>query len=421
MRYWTIGIAALLAVGIAGSTSAAKLSTLYSFCSKADCVDGAAPHGIAMDRSGKIFGTTAQPESPTGEDVVYELLAPGGGRNWHEKVLHNFCNEKSCRFYAPYSALTLDATGEFYGSTEFGPLDGTVFELVPDEGRGGWRYRQIYKLCSLPNCADGQHGDGAMAIDMAGNVYGVAYQGGAHGKGVVFELSPPIGGSGKWAEKVLYDFCSKTHCWDGDEPVNGLTYAGAAQGLPYDGTSPLYGTTQRGGFGEGVVFSLAPSGNGSWQENVLHVFCSQTNPEGFCTDAGIPAQRGPLAVDSSGDIIGATWSGRLYKLSPAGSQWRETTLFDFCKIQGCGDGDGFDVSNPIIDTSGNLYGATNRFAYKLTPSGDKFTILHEFCTEQDCANGTPSSALIMDADKNLYGTTERGGAYNNGTVFKITP
>jgi uncharacterized repeat protein (TIGR03803 family) len=33
----------------------------------------------------------------------------------------------------------------------------------------------------------------------------------------------------------------------------------------------------------------------------------------------------------------------------------------------------------------------------------------------------PYSSLIRDAAGNLYGTTLQGGAFNLGTVFKITP
>jgi uncharacterized repeat protein (TIGR03803 family) len=32
----------------------------------------------------------------------------------------------------------------------------------------------------------------------------------------------------------------------------------------------------------------------------------------------------------------------------------------------------------------------------------------------------PSAGLIADADGNLYGTTENGGANNAGTVFELT-
>jgi len=35
--------------------------------------------------------------------------------------------------------------------------------------------------------------------------------------------------------------------------------------------------------------------------------------------------------------------------------------------------------------------------------------------------GNPVPPLVQGTDRNFYGTTPWGGAYNSGTVFKITP
>ncbi len=49
------------------------------------------------------------------------------------------------------------------------------------------------------------------------------------------------------------------------------------------------------------------------------------------------------------------------------------------------------------------------------------TTLYSFCSQSSCADGAnPSAALIQAIDGNFYGTTENGGASNDGTVFKIT-
>ncbi|MGA9759591.1 MAG: choice-of-anchor tandem repeat GloVer-containing protein, partial [Candidatus Sulfotelmatobacter sp.] len=57
-----------------------------------------------------------------------------------ETVLYNFCLDPGCSDgINPYSSLTSDAAGNFYGTTisggEFG--QGAVFELSPN-GNGGW-------------------------------------------------------------------------------------------------------------------------------------------------------------------------------------------------------------------------------------------------------------------------------------------
>jgi uncharacterized repeat protein (TIGR03803 family) len=83
-------------------------------------------------------------------------------------------------------------------------------------------------------------------MDSAGNLFGTTYQGGADGRGIVFELAP--GG----AESVLYNFCSVgTLCADGADPVTSLLM---------DSQGDIFGTTSAGGaHGEGgTVFELTP-------------------------------------------------------------------------------------------------------------------------------------------------------------------
>jgi uncharacterized repeat protein (TIGR03803 family) len=46
--------------------------------------------------------------------------------------------------------------------------------------------------------------------------------------------------------------------------------------------------------------------------------------------------------------------------------------------------------------------------------------LYNFCAETNCADGSgPKSDLLVDADGNIFGTTEESGAHNDGTVFEI--
>jgi uncharacterized repeat protein (TIGR03803 family) len=54
------------------------------------------------------------------------------------------------------------------------------------------------------------------------------------------------------------------------------------------------------------------------------------------------------------------------------------------------------------------------------PAAAKETILHKFCSRDNCADGSqPQAPLIMDKQGNLYGTTEFGGATGNGAVFEL--
>ncbi|MGB7151503.1 MAG: choice-of-anchor tandem repeat GloVer-containing protein [Terriglobales bacterium] len=94
----------------------------------------------------------------------------------------------------------------------------------------------MYTFCSRQNCADGEGPASSLAPDGAGNFYGTTQLGGANMRGTVFELSP--NGVGGFNETVLYSFCSLPYCTDGNEPTSNVIF---------DGAGNLYGTACSGG------------------------------------------------------------------------------------------------------------------------------------------------------------------------------
>jgi uncharacterized repeat protein (TIGR03803 family) len=100
----------------------------------------------------------------------------------------------------------------------------------------------LYGFAGYPN--GGEPYD-ALVQANDGNFYGTTSMGGAHDKGILFEITP----SGTLTD--LHDFCSAVNCMDGAFPVAGLMQA-------TDGN--LYGTVPQGGppclsAGCGTVFS----------------------------------------------------------------------------------------------------------------------------------------------------------------------
>jgi hypothetical protein len=138
-------------------------------------------------------------------------------------------------------------SGNLYGTVvqaleEPGPGFGTVFELSPN-GSGGWTETTLY---NFQGGSDGAQ-PGELAFDQAGNLYGATESGGGStncnaGCGTVFELSPNGNGSGGWTEAVLYSFQGGN---EGDG-ANDLP-SGLANGLVFDQSGNLYGTTVQGG------------------------------------------------------------------------------------------------------------------------------------------------------------------------------
>ena len=83
----------------------------------------------------------------------------------------------------------------------------------------------------------------------------------------------------------------------------------------------------------------------------------------------------------------------------------------------------------IQATDGNFYGTTewggaygHGAVFKITPAGTLNT-LYSFCSLTNCTDGdAPTAGLIQATDGNFYGTTHVGGADRwKGTIFKITP
>jgi uncharacterized repeat protein (TIGR03803 family) len=318
-----------------------------------------------------------------------------------EKILHSF-NPNDGDGLNPSGGLILDAAGNLYGTTVWGGTygRGTVFELIPKAGGGGWTEKVLYSF--NPNVKDAVNPTAGLIFDAAGNLYGTAEGGGSYGLGAVFELIPrPRGG---WAEKVLHSFIGGT---DGAVP---------AAGLILDHAGSLFGTTAFG-----TAFELTPTATGHWRETILHEF-------GTGTDGSEPY--GGLVFDAVGNLYGTTFlggannGGTVFELKPAaGGGWTETVLYSF-NLNAFGSGS-YPLAGLILDAAGNLYGTTNynSTVFELTPTaGGSWTetVLHTFSSTGTDGYG-PMAAVIFDTTGNLYGTTTSGGLYIYGTVFELTP
>lgn len=160
----------------------AGYTTIYTFCSQANCIDGEQPiSGLIIKADGNLYGTTGY-----GGDfnlgVVFELTPQG-----EYTVLHSFSGNPDGA--APFARLTQDSAGNLYGTTNLGGLGfGTVFTISANGDES-----VLYSLCSLPNCADGSYPSVApLVIDATGNLFGIATEGGKtmFSYGTIFEVAP---------------------------------------------------------------------------------------------------------------------------------------------------------------------------------------------------------------------------------------
>jgi uncharacterized repeat protein (TIGR03803 family) len=378
--------------------------------------------------------------------AVWFLLGAGfdGASAYTFKTLHVFCTNSQCPDgWGAEGAPIANGSGALFGVTGGGgnsQNSGTIYELVPKKS-GKWKFHTLYTFCFQADCADGNQPRGTIVADVHGNLYGTTQSGGKYNEGVVFEFTPRSKKGG--ALKVLYDFCAQTHCPDGYEPSERLTYAGAAAGGLYDGVSPLYGVaaiTDTKGFA-GIVYQLTPGK--TWTQSILYRFCSAPN----CSDGELPTN---LVMDANGDLLGEAMPGTsvnlgtVFELAPSGTgQWTETTLYQFCTQGEAGCQTGTEGAGPLlIDSAGNLYdgggdgkpGNNCPYTYgcgtlfKIVPNGVNSTesVLYYFCKLQDCKDGLDGPKLVMDSASNIFGETDQGGGndkvYNRGagTVFQFT-
>ena len=136
-----------------------------------------------------------------------------------------------------------------------------------------------------------------------------------------------------------------------------------------------------------------------------------------------------LMQGPDGNFYGATIDGGMFgggnviRITPAGDV---TSLYDFCSHSNCTDGQ-FPVSTLVLGPDGEFYGTTQNggtfnygSVFKVSSSG-ALTTLHSF----NIIDGvSPYGTLLLASDGNFYGTTNEAGtctAGGCGTVFRITP
>src|SRR5579863_6556084 len=115
--------------------------------------------------------------------IVLTLVSGSWGVS-KEKVIHHFQYIKGV---IPYAALVLDTQGNLYGTTIQGGTHGrgTAFELSPAAG-GGWTETVLYNFNNAPDAANPY---GGLTLDQAGNLYGTTYYGGTGNRGAVYKLT----------------------------------------------------------------------------------------------------------------------------------------------------------------------------------------------------------------------------------------
>jgi uncharacterized repeat protein (TIGR03803 family) len=251
-------------------TPEGALTTIYNFCSQANCADGGNPqNGLTVSKNGLLYGTTSYGGTNLA-GTIFSVTLSGT-----LTVLHNFCSETNCNDgEVVYSTLLEASNGTLYGTTNLGGRKnwGTVFSVTP-AGKFTTLHSFVY--------TEGGGPIGGLVQGANGDFYGTTGVGGKADSGTVFQMSK----GNKFT--TIYNFCAKTYCADGAAPF-GTLFQGA--------NGKLYGTTAAGGIhGWGTIFEITTVG----ALKTLHAFLDTDGNEPF---AG-------LVRGANGYLYGTTYLG----------------------------------------------------------------------------------------------------------------
>ncbi len=344
--------------------------------------NGSAPYGSFYydGGTGFLYGMT-QRGGTNDHGTIFKIKTDGSGFTKLFEFLYNVSGS------FPYGSLISDGTF-LYGMTGQGgstALYGTVFKIMPD----GSSYT---RLLDFNYNTTGGFPQGSLLYEGAtGFLYGMTGQGGTYFDGTVFKIKTDGTGFAK-----LRDFSGTA---DGIGPLGSLIQIG----------STLYGMCQQGGGNSrGSIFKIDTDGNNFIR---LYDFSNGTNGN---------SPRGALVYDGT-FLYGSTTqggtnsSGTVFKIHPDGTNFQKIQDLDMNTY-------GPQPEGTLLLDGTTLYGSrSGTFTqlggiYKLNTNGTGYTRV--LALQRSAYN--PGGALLYYGT-DLIGLSSRGGATDDGVLFKIQP
>jgi len=135
--------------------------------------------GVTFDSTGNLYGSTTR-GGTLGGGTLFRLSPSGGG--WTLTTLCNFAGSGG-----PQSALTMDAAGNLYGTTEDDGAHGGGSVFKATRYGNNWTCTDLH---SFQQDGNGVFPIGGVAVDANGNLYGTTSSGGSHGGGTIWQITP---------------------------------------------------------------------------------------------------------------------------------------------------------------------------------------------------------------------------------------
>jgi uncharacterized repeat protein (TIGR03803 family) len=398
-----------------------SFKSLYVF---SNGVDGASPQAVLIQASdGYLYGT-ASGGGTNGNGTVFKITT-----NAVFTPLYSFTNGLDGA--GPQAGLLQFTDGYLLGTTTGGGSsgNGTVY-VIQTNGAN------LRAVCWFTGGADGANSYASLIKGADGWLYGTAANGGSSSNGAIFVLDSLL-----IAPRSLLVSAPA----GGPVPATNLTFVnlGAAAlnwsmgGTPWLNLSPSSGSLAPGASMSLTLTATAAAAN--LQPGFYSFFLDFTNlNEGAVQSIEVdhesllsplvsfPGSDGanpysPLLQAWDGNLYGTTANGGIYgegavfRITPNGAI---TTLYSFT-----GGNDGRNSYAGLIQASdGWLYGTTQYggsygegTVFRIS-TGGTLTTLYSFTGAAD--GGNPAAGLIQASDGGLYGTASAGNFY--GTIFRIT-
>jgi|GEM_PF-1297297 len=376
------------------------------------------PTGIIQTQAGQLLGTTFGGAQP--------LVTNNG----------------------PFPDYSYECSGENYrtGNLRF---RGTVFSYANDQ------LNQFFYQIGRQDQATAIQNAGPVSgliQDQDGNVYGITY--GKVFAGATAESTTQSAGTvfkwtrdGQWVPLYVFNPDSTANpIWNATFR-NGFYPSGK---LMLDGNY-LYGTTERGGAGgdgsgavdAGTVFriDLTKSDPKAAFEVVYHFDSTQAPyvrparyylnaTEGYFFTDPYASRYSGLTKGGDGHLYGvrrdggANGAGAIYRLvANLSGAFAYEQLYSFPASRGTPLLELIEINGVFYGTT--LVGGDNGMGslYRFNPETGNFVTIHSFkgTTDKSDDGQTPGTALIAGDDgKSLYGATTRGGAHDQGAIYKLS-
>jgi uncharacterized repeat protein (TIGR03803 family) len=302
---------------------------------------------------------------------------------------------------SPLAALMLGSDTALYGTTGNGGANfqGTVFRITQ-----AGAYSLLYSFGTTGG--DGNAPKAPLIEGTDGNFYGTTSAGGDTNQGVAFKISS----TGTY---------TRLHSFGAGGAHNGVFPNGLVEGS--DGN--FYATTAFGGANNlGAIVQITPAGVAT----VVYSFGTNGNADGSYPEAALVQGSTDQIFYGTTTYGGADSKGTVFSFTLGGV---ETVLYSFGADN---DRDGAVPSAVLFQgNDGNYYGTTyiggqyNRgTVFSVTPQGNE-TQLYAFMGDGAVGGSLdgayPLNGVIQGSNGDIFGTTNNGGAFNVGTVFRVVP